>query len=111
MQQQTFTPLATFSGLRGVPLLALSHNSLFPAFAVDAEGVTIRVLRSHRLRFDEIATIRLERRPGYRLTVVPKRGWRDFTVSFAGKDIARAAVEALLRFEAPLPPNALTEFT
>ncbi|WP_332692847.1 hypothetical protein [Bosea sp. (in: a-proteobacteria)] len=107
MEALKFTPLASFSGLRGVPLLALSHNSLFPALALDAEGVTIKVLRSHRFLYGEIAVIELDRRLGRKLTFVPKRGWRDFTVSFAGPDMARAVIEALQRFDAPLSPHAL----
>lgn len=107
MEALKFTPLASFSGLRGVPLLALSHNALFPALTLDAEGVTVRVLRWHRLRYDELAVIALDRRLGRKLTFVPKRGWRDFTVSFAGPDMLRAAIAALRRFEAPLSPQAL----
>jgi hypothetical protein len=108
MEALQFTPLASFSGLRGVPLLALSHNSLFPALTLDAEGVTVKVLRSHRLRYDALASIELDRRLGRKLTFVPKQGWRDFTVSFAGPDMLRAVIEALLRFGAPLSPQALT---
>lgn len=89
------TPAATFIGLRGVPLVALSRNSLYPALVIGSESVTIRVLRRHRLAFGEIREVGVVWRLAHQLTIMPKRGLRIFSANFlSGKDVTRA-VEAL----------------
>lgn len=103
----TLTPLATFSGLQRFPLVALSHNSLFPSLVIGPQTVTIRVLRRHVLTYDDLAPIRLTRRLGYRLTFAPRQGWRDFTASFASREAAAQAVAALVDFGAPVDGEAL----
>ena len=90
-----FTPNATFSGLRGVPLVALSRNSLFPALTIGADSVTIRVIRRHRLPFRDIREVRVRWRLAYQLTIVPERGWRTFSANFLSRSEAARAVEAL----------------
>jgi hypothetical protein len=91
-----FSPIATFSGLRNVPLFALSRNSINPAFAVGDDGVTIRVVRRHHLPFSEIRRVSVRWRLAYQVTIVPKRGLRTFSANFISKaDAIRAA--ALLR--------------
>ena len=40
-----FTPNATFSGLRGVPLIALSRNSLYPTLTIVLVYVGVSVQR------------------------------------------------------------------
>ena len=52
-------PVATFRGLRHVPLVALSHNSLFPSLEIWADGVALRIIRRHRLRFEDIEAVDL----------------------------------------------------
>ena len=103
----TLTPMATFSGLRRVPLLALSHNGLFPRLVIGPRSVTIRVLRTHEIAYGDLVDIHLHRRLGHRLTFEPRRGWRNFTVSFAGRDMAAGAVRALVDRGAPVAPDAL----
>lgn len=95
-------PMATFSGLRGVPLLALSHNSLFPALRIGPRGVVIRVIRHHEFAYDEIETIALTRMLGFQVTFVPRAGLRTFTAGFAGEAAARPVLAALQRHGAPL---------
>jgi hypothetical protein len=90
-----FTPNATFSGLRGVPLIALSRNSLYPELIVGADGVTIRVIRRHRLPFHDIRRIEVRWRLAYQLTIVPERGLRTFSANFLSRRDARHAVETL----------------
>lgn len=99
-------PIATFSGLRGVPLLALSHNALFPALRILPHGIRIRVIRSHGFTYDEIAGISLAWRLGWQLTFIPHRGLRSFTATFAGRPALVQAVAMLHRNGAPLDASA-----
>ncbi len=57
MSDQRFRPMATFSGIRRIPLLALTHNSLYPSVTVQATGAAIVVVRTHVFTFDEIEAI------------------------------------------------------
>lgn len=98
----SLTPLTTFSGLKRLPLVALSHNSLFPSLVIGPQAVTVRVLRQHVLAYDDLAPIRLSHRLGYRLTFAPLRGWLDFTASFASREKAAKAVAVLVDFGAPV---------
>jgi hypothetical protein len=90
-----FTPNATFSGLRGVPLVALSRNSLYPALTIGADGLMIRVVRRHRLAFREIREVGFSRRLAHQLTIVPERGWRTFSANFLSGREAMRALETL----------------
>lgn len=94
--------MATFSGLRGVPLLALSHNSLFPALTIGPLGIAIRVIRIHEFAYDEIETIAVKRMLGVHITFVPRTGPRTFTAGFAGNAAALPVLAALMRHGAPL---------
>jgi hypothetical protein len=90
-----FTPAATFSGLRGVPLLALSHNSLCPSLVVGPDSVTIRVIRRHRLPFSDLREVRVRWRLAHQLTFMPKHGLRTFSAHFLSKGDAVRALKAL----------------
>lgn len=90
-----FTPAATFSGLRGVPLIALSRNSLYPALVIGPDSMTIRVIRRHRLAFSDIREIGVSWRLAHQLTIVPKRGLRTFSANFLSKRDVTRAVETL----------------
>ncbi|MEZ5764025.1 MAG: hypothetical protein R3D69_07045 [Xanthobacteraceae bacterium] len=83
-----FTPNATFSGLRGVPLIALSRNSLYPTLTIGADSLTIRVVRRHRLAFREIRKVGVGWQLAWQLIIIPERGWRSFSANFLS---ARAA--------------------
>jgi len=103
----SLTPLATFSSLQRLPLVALSHNSLFPSLVIGPQAATIRVLRRHVLAYDDLAPIRLTHRLGYRLTFAPRQGWRAFTASFASREEVARALAALVDFGAPVDGEAL----
>jgi hypothetical protein len=103
----TLTPGASYSRLRSLPLLALSHNSIFPSLAIGPLGVTIRVVRRHSFAYDDLAGIHFDPRLGYRLTFEPRLGWREFTVIFTSRESAATAVSALVDFGAPVDPKAL----
>jgi hypothetical protein len=94
--------MATFSGLRGVPLLALSHNSLFPVLTIGPLGIAIRVIRNHEFAYDGIETIAVKRMLGVHITFVPRTGPRTFTAGFAGNAAALPVLAALMRHGAPL---------
>ncbi len=98
-------PIATFSGLKRVPLLALSHNALFPALVIGREALMIRVLRRHVLAFHELEAVTC-RRGNRGLTFVPKRGIRTFSASFGGRDAALRALRKLRDAGAPLDGEA-----
>ncbi len=104
-------PMATFSGLRGVPLLATSHNALFPSLRILAHGVSLRVIRRHDFTYDEIAEIDAAWRLGWQITFNPRSGPRNFTAAFAGRANAAQAVAMLHRHKAPLAPSALALLT
>ena len=99
-------PLATFSGLRGVPLLSLSYNSLFPSLRIQKQGIAIRVIRWHDFAYADIERIEAQRRLGQLLTFVPRRGVRTFSVNFP-RASAVAVVSASQQRGAPLAPTAL----
>lgn len=95
-------PMVTFSGLRGVPLLALSHNALLPALTIGPVGVVLRVIRKHEFHYDEIETIALTRMLGFQVTFVPRVGLRTFTAGFAGEAAVVPVLVALQCHGAPL---------
>ncbi len=94
-EDRHFSPVATFSGLRGVPLVALSRNSLYPSLIVGSDSVTIRVVRRHRLPFGDIREVTVRWRLAHQLTLVPKRGLRTFSANFIAKEDIVHAVRAL----------------
>jgi len=99
-------PLATFCGIRHVPLLAVARNSLFPSLTIESDGLRIRVIRVHDLKFDEIECITLRRRLPYQLTVVPRRGWWTYSANFQF-ETALKVTAVLQRHAAPLDTTAL----
>ena len=101
-----FRPLATFSGIRRVPLIAVSHNSIYPSLTVDASGVTLVVVRTHRFAWDEIEKLEARWLFGHMVTLVPKAGWRTFSATFYGRPAAAEALRALDAAGAPLAPSA-----
>ncbi len=111
MTDQRFRPLATFSGLRKVPLIAISHNSIYPSLTVTSENVTIVVVRTHPFAWSEIETIKAGWLFGQMITIVPKGGWRTFSATFYGRPAAVTALRALQAAGAPLAPSALAWLT
>jgi hypothetical protein len=99
-------PLATFRGVRHLPLLAVSHNSLFPSLVIQPDSLRIHVVRVHSLKFDEIECISLRKLLSYQLTIVPKRGWWTYSASFLA-DSAVRVVAALHQYAAPLAAAAI----
>lgn len=99
-------PLATFCGVRHVPLLAVSRNSLFPFLVIQSNGLRIRVVSAHDLKFDEIECITLRKRLSHQLTIVPRRGWWTYSANLLA-DSAAQAVAALHQYAAPLSADAI----
>ncbi len=90
-----FSPIATFSGLRGVPHVALSRNSLYPDLVVGSDSVTIRVIRRQRLLFSDIREVAVRWRLAHQLTFVPRRGLRTFSANFMSREDLVRAVRTL----------------
>jgi hypothetical protein len=90
-----FTPIATFSSLRGVPVVALTRNSLYPELIIGADSVTIRVIRRHRLPFSEIREVEMRWRFAHQLIIVPARSLRVFSANFLYRRDAVRALDAL----------------
>lgn len=99
--------MATFSGLRNVPLVAASCNSLYPSLTVRPGGLTIVVVRTHDFASGEIETIEAAWRFGHMITIVPKTGWRTFSANFYGRPAAAEALAALRDCGLPLSRSAL----
>lgn len=91
----TVRPIATFRGLRHVPLVALSHNSLFPSLEIGAGGVTLRIIRRHHLRFEDIEAVDLSRRLAHQITLIPRKGPWTFSANFLDRATARRVLAAL----------------
>jgi len=49
--------VATFTGLRGLPWIALATNSLNPVFRIESEQLVYRVLRQHQRPFADIRLV------------------------------------------------------
>jgi hypothetical protein len=101
-----FRPLATFRGVRGVPLVAVTHNSLYPSLRVGQSYLIIGMIRPKRLAFDTIETIQLARRLAHQITFMPRTGLWSFSANFARKSAAREVLAALSCRGAPLAASA-----
>jgi len=89
---ERFTPLATFSGLKRVPFLAVSRNSLMASLVIGQDALAIRVIRLHVLRFEDIEAVSCGQRLGVSIQFSPKRGIRTFSANFRSKDPAAKTV-------------------
>lgn len=49
--------LATFTGLRGLPWVALASNSLNPVFRIEPQQLVFRVLRRHQRPYGDICEV------------------------------------------------------
>ena len=90
MTAASLTPVATFSSPRFAPLVAVTRNSLNPAWTVDAEGIEMRIMRRHRIPWREVERVTYRWRLAHQVTVWPWTGWRVFSANFAGEDGRRA---------------------
>jgi hypothetical protein len=98
--------MATFRGLRGVPLIAITHNSLYPSLRVGHSYLIIRMISSKRLAFDAIETVELARRFAYQITFVPRKGPWSFSANFASRSAASEVLAALSSRGVPLAASA-----
>lgn len=101
-----FHPVATFCGLRYVPLVALSRNSLYPALHMDASTITIRVIRRHVLAIADLAAVDVRRRLAHQVTLVPRKGPWTFSANFLDKAAALSLVTALDERGVTMTPQA-----
>lgn len=99
--------LATFVGLRGVPLLSLGHNSLRPIFRLYPDAIETRVYRKRRRPYSEIERVHVVTAPWTRNVEID---WRGSVLTFAANVRQEPWRRAVLRFladrGAPLTPAA-----
>lgn len=93
--KRQFSPSATFRGLRYVPFIALSRNSLYPALDMDEQAIVIRVIGRRVLPFSDIATVDVRWRLAHQVTLVPRKGPWTFSANFFDKAAALCLVRAL----------------
>lgn len=101
-----FFPLASFTGIKGVPLLALTRNSINPRLSIEDGVVVIRVFRRQPLAVGDLARVTTGRAIGQMVTLVPKTGFRTFSVNFADREQAASLLRALSDLGAPLDDKA-----
>lgn len=99
-------PAATFRGLRHVPLIALSHNSIYPSLHIGEDAVIVRVIRRHRLSFDDIGAVDYRWRLAHQVTIIPKQGPWTFSANFLDRASACKVLIALNSAGVPLAPQA-----
>lgn len=98
--------MATFRGLRHVPMVALSHNSLYPSVLIDEGGIMIRVVRRHYIAFEAIEALDYRRRLAHQVTITPrKRPW-TFSANFIDRHDARQLLAAVADRSVSLTTNA-----
>ena len=104
-------PAATFRGLRHVPLLAVSYNSLYPSLEIGADGVRVRIIRRHRLPFEEVEAVDLRWRLAHQIILIPRKGPWTFSANLMGRTTALHVLAALDARSLPLTDKARTFLT
>lgn len=101
-----FYPSATFRGLRHVPFIAISRNSLYPALEMDEDTICIQVVRRHALPLSEIAKVHVGWLLGYQVTLIPRNGPWTFTANFFDKTGATAVLRVFGEHDLSLTDQA-----
>lgn len=98
--------LATFTGLRGLPWVALASNSLNPVFRIESGQLTYRVIRARQRSFTDISEVDVRNAYGTFNLIF---AFRDTPLTFAA-DVETAArgaqALALLPSSVPLTERA-----
>lgn len=100
-----FHPLATFSGLKSVPLLAVTYNGLVPRLSLDEGAVVMRIFRSGRIAIADLDKVTVTKGMGLMVSLYPRTGWRSFSANFARAEAIRF-LQALRAAGAPLDDKA-----
>ena len=90
-EKLSFTPMASFVGLRGVPLVALWGNSLNPSVTVADDALSIRCFGTHVLPFSELDRVQLRKLAGWRFQFLPRNGLFTYSAMFLQQEGARLA--------------------
>ena len=104
--EMEFRPMATFRGLRGVPIVAVTRNSLYPSVRIGDDHLVIRVIGSRRFNFDAIESVGVAQRLAYQVTVQPREGPWSFSANFATPAAAAELLQALAARGVPLAASA-----
>lgn len=86
---------AAFTGLKGMPLIALSHNSIAPLLRLFADGVEFRVFIPRKKSFADIE--RVDAAQGFATQNVIFI-WKDSAFAFVGNVGDADNLRAVLRF-------------
>lgn len=98
--------MATFRGLRGVPIVALTRNSLYPSVSIGDDHLVIRVIGARRLSLDAIESVGVAQRLAYQVTLQPRKGPWNFSANFATRAAATHLLQALAARGVPLAASA-----
>ena len=101
-----FRPVSSFRGLRKVPLVALSFNSIFPELTLSEEGVAFRIISRHFLPFAEIDTVDTAWRFAHQVTIIPRKGPWTFSFNYFEQNSPKALLRELEKRGVPLTPKA-----
>lgn len=104
--RRRFYPWATFRGLRHVPIVAISRNSLYPALEIDQTRLIITVIRRHSLVLADLEAVDVAWRLARQVTFIPRKGLWTFSANFSGEAEGLAVVKALGEWGVPLTPQA-----
>lgn len=94
---QNFRPFSSFRGLRRVPLVAVSLNSINPELSITDEGAAFRVIRRHFIRFTDLDRVDLAWRLAHQVTFIPREGPWTFSFNYLEKNSPRTLLRELAR--------------
>lgn len=96
---------ATFSGIKGVPLLSVASNNLTALFVLHDDRVTYRVMRKTERPYSEIA--RIEASLSLKQIEIIWRGrWLTFTAGLRKEDDLLDVLRFFHAKDLPLSPTA-----
>jgi hypothetical protein len=87
----SFTPIASFVGLRGVPLLSIWSNSFNPLVSIVGDCLSIRSFGAHVIPLADIERIRLRKLAGWQFTILPRKGPFTYSATFLQQEGLRLA--------------------
>ncbi|WP_095947249.1 hypothetical protein [Variovorax boronicumulans] len=98
--------VATFTGLRGMPWIALATNSLNPVFRIESEQLVYRVLRQRQRPFAEIRQVDVREAYGTFNLIFEFHDARRTFVANVGTGVRGAQALSLLPESVPLSARA-----
>lgn len=100
-------PFASFRGLRNVPMVALSHNSIRPHLSLTSEGIDFRVIRKHFLTYRDLEAVTYGWALSHQITLIPKHGPWTYAFNYFRKEQPMMLLTQLQQQGVSLTPLAL----